>query len=177
MKQEFYESKNVLLVFLIELIAIGGLLRFMLWECQVPLWVAVFFMYFLISFFVKRYQSAQMPYVTLDDLKIEHDHQPFLWTEIKRISLTPRLHPMAKSYTFFLKIEHRCGYDAIDLKYFSDKDRRALLDAVEKHIPVQYDHCKYESNFQKLCIWTTAMTVVFCWFCLLFYTYMNALHR
>lgn len=177
MKQEFYESKDLLLCMILLCVFIGcGMLYFAQTVCAnlllavlVPLWA--------ILFLGRRYFLASKPYVTIDNFKIEHDGQMFLWTQIKSISLTRRRGLRSRRTNFFLKIEQEKAVSWIDLKYFSDKNRRALLDALELYIPVQYDSCSYESNEQRWFMFWMFFLVAFAMSAYWFHNFIVALGK
>lgn len=158
-KQVFYESKSVLLcAFLI--VAVGiGLIMTILFSCVFQFWMAVLTYLPVLFILGKRYLSARDPYIIIDDLKLEHDGQVFLWPEIREITLASKR--FVKGVNLFLKIDQDGDVSWVDLKYFSDKDRRALLDAVEAHKTVQYKSCTYESNIQTWFLGSTIFIVIF----------------
>jgi len=160
MKQEFYESKSVLLcAFVISALA-TGVMAVVVSSCVFYFWGVIPFYIGVLVVLFKRYLSAKMPYITMDDLKLEHDGQVFLWSEIREISLASKR--FIKGVNLFLKIDQAWDTSWIDLKYFSDKDRRSLLDAVEAHKTVQYKKgCSYESNIQTWFLGSMIFVIIF----------------
>ncbi len=178
MRRDFYESKSVLSFMLLWCVLMGGLVIYLLQSCLMNLCFILSFFIFAILFLGKRYLSTSSPYITIDAFFIEHEGQRFLWHQIQEISLTPRFQRGKNvGLNLYLKIESKQETCWVNLKYFSDKDRRSLLDAIEQYVPVQYVKSQYDSNIQTFFLGTITFVSVFMIFALWFNSYITALGK
>lgn len=175
MRQEFYESKSILLSLVVGVFIAIGWGVYILSSCPARQMSIALFGAMVIFFLGKRYLAAAKPYVIIDDLKIEHDSQYILWSQVQKVSLTPKKY--RKGLNLFLRVEADSDELWIDLKYVSDKGRRALLDAVDMHKQVQYVRCKYASNAQAWYLGCMVFIFVFALLALWFHDYITSLPK
>lgn len=172
MKQQFCESKSIFLAFLLWGISTIGFIYYILGDCYpATIKLLPFFAFILMIMF--RWIFAPKPYIVIDPIKMNYKEHSFLWPQIQKISLTRRLR--SRNPRICLKIESHNEVYWIDLIYFSDDNRRSLLDAIEKYHKVDYEKYKYASNERRWFIFGLYALLVFCIGAYYFHEYITHL--